>query len=95
MKYQHLIKLISEDKFDPNIRSTYWKGTVAFLILHSQRNYSMATYGAALSDTLKTTSQEYIVVFLNGLTEVFEFSESLALGQHSLFGNIINLYKYI
>lgn len=81
------MKLISEHKLDPNIRSTYWKGTVAFLILHSQRNYSMTTYGTALSDTLNATSQEYIVVFLNGLTEVFKFSESLTLGQHTLIGN--------
>ncbi|VVC34388.1 Hypothetical protein CINCED_3A011587 [Cinara cedri] len=86
LKYQHLVKLISEQKLDPNIRLTYWKGTVAFLILHSQRNTSMTTYGSALSDTLSTTSQEYIIVFLGGLKEIFTFSKSLALGQHTLIG---------
>lgn len=71
---------------DPNTRSTYWKGTVAFLILHSQRNVSITAYGIALSDTLNTTSQEYITVYLDGLKEVFVFSESLTYGQHTLIG---------
>lgn len=48
----------------------------------------MATYGTALSDTLSTTSQEYIIVFLGGFRDIFTFSESLALGQHSLIGNL-------
>jgi len=72
---------------DSNIRSTYWKGTVAFLILHSQRNTSMSLYGATLSDVLNTTSQEYIYVYLSGLKDIFVFSESLTLGQHTLIGN--------
>lgn len=46
----------------------------------------MITYGAALIDSLNTTSQEYIMVFLDGLKEVFSFSESLSLGQHTLIG---------
>lgn len=54
--------------------------------MHSQRSISMTTYGSALSDKLNTTSQEYIIVFLDGLKEVFTFSESLTLGQHTLFG---------
>lgn len=64
---------------------------MAFLILHSQHNTSMTSYGASLSNTLNTTSQEYIVVFLNGLKEVFVFNESLTLGQHTLIGNFTNL----
>lgn len=76
---------------EPNIRSSYWKGTVAFLILHSQCNTSMTAYGVALSDTLNTTSQEYIIVFLNGLKDVFAFSDSLTLGQHTLIGKSINI----
>lgn len=91
LKYQHLVKLISEQKLESNIRLSYWKGTVAFLILHSKHNSSMTIYGLALSDTLNTTSQEYIIVFLNGLKDVFEFSESLTLGQHTLIGNSINI----
>lgn len=47
----------------------------------------MATYGMALSDTLNTTSQDYIIVFLSGLKEVIIFSESFTLGQHTLLGN--------
>lgn len=47
----------------------------------------MSLYGATLSDTLNTTSQEYINVYLSGLKEVFAFSESLTLGQHTLIGN--------
>ncbi|XP_025409386.1 protein MMS22-like, partial [Sipha flava] len=86
LKYQHLVKLISEQKLEPNIRSTYWKGTVALLILHSQSKTSMTAYGMALSDTLNTTSQDYIIIFLSGLKEVFIFSESFTLGQHTLFG---------
>lgn len=80
---------------EPNIRLSYWKGTVAFLILHSQRNTLMTTYGSALSDTLSTTSQEYIIVFLISLKEIFTFSKSLALGQHTLIGNLkTNVYYY-
>jgi len=60
---------------------------VAFLILHSQQNTSMNAYGIALSDTLNTTSQEYITIYLDGLKEVFVFSESLTYGQHTLIGN--------
>lgn len=47
----------------------------------------MTAYGTALSDTLNTTSQEYITVYLDGLKEVFVFSESLTYGQHTLIGN--------
>ncbi|XP_022169090.1 protein MMS22-like isoform X2 [Myzus persicae] len=86
LKYQHLVKLISEPKLDASTRSTYWKGTVAFLILHSQQNISMTAYGTALLDTLNTTSQEYITVYLDGLKEVFVFSEFLTYGQHTLIG---------
>ncbi|XP_060866553.1 protein MMS22-like [Metopolophium dirhodum] len=97
LKYQHLVKLISESKLDPNTRSTYWKGTVAFLILHSQRNTSMTAYGTSLSDTLNATSQEHITIYLDGLKEVFIFSESLAYGQHTLigswFGNYLSTIK--
>lgn len=59
---------------------------MAFLILHSQRKVSITAYGTALSDTLNTTSQEYITVYLDGLKEVFVFSESLTYGQHTLIG---------
>jgi hypothetical protein len=48
----------------------------------------MTAYGMALSDTLNTTSQDYIIIFLSGLKEVFIFSESFTLGQHTLFGNL-------
>lgn len=92
LKYQHLIKLISEQKLDPNTRSTYWKGTVAFLILHSQQNVSITAYGTALLDTLNTTSQEYITVYLDGLKEVFVLSESLTYGQHTLIGSWLENY---
>ncbi|XP_025201736.1 protein MMS22-like [Melanaphis sacchari] len=92
LKYQHLIKLISEQKLDPNTRLTYWKGTVAFLILHSQRNILMTAYGTALSDTLNTTSQEYITVYLDGLKDLFLFSESLTYGQHTLIGSWFENY---
>lgn len=47
----------------------------------------MTTYGGALSDTLNATSQEHISVFLAGLKDIFAYSESLILGQHTLFGN--------
>lgn len=60
---------------------------MAFLILHSQQNISMTAYGTALLDTLNTTSQEYITVYLDGLKEVFVFSEFLTYGQHTLIGN--------
>jgi len=66
---------------------------VAFLILHSQQNTSMNAYGIALSDTLNTTSQEYISLYLDGLKEVFIFSESLTYGQHTLFGNF-KMYNF-
>lgn len=92
LKYQHLVNLVSEQKLDLNVRSTFWKGTTAFLILHSQRNTSMTAYGTALSDTLSTTTQEHIIVFLGGLKEVFSFSESLSLGQYTLIGNIQNIF---
>lgn len=51
----------------------------------------MTAYGITLSDTLNTTSQEYIIIFLNGLKEVFAFNESLTLGQHTLIGKPINI----
>lgn len=73
---------------DSNTRLTYWKGTVAFLVLHSQSNTSLFMYGAALLDTLNATSQEYINIFLCGLKEVFVLSKSLTLGQHILIGNL-------
>lgn len=46
----------------------------------------MIIYGAALIDSLNTTSHDYITVFLDGLKEVFAFSESLSLGQYTLIG---------
>lgn len=67
---------------------------MAFLILHSQRNTSMITYGASLIDSLNTTSQDYIVVFLEGLKEVFALSESLSLGQYTLIGKFNHNYIY-
>jgi len=92
------VQLISEQKLEPNVRSTYWKGTVALLILHSQCNTSMTTYGTTLLNTLNNTSKEYFIIFLDGLKEVFVFSESLTLGQHTLIGNliikIIHLFSY-
>lgn len=88
LKYQHLVKLISEPKLDTNTRPTYWKGTVALLILHSQRNTSMTVYGTALLDTLNNTSQEYVNVFLCGLKEIFTWSKSLTLGQNTLIGKL-------
>lgn len=48
----------------------------------------MFMYGAALSDTLNTTTQEYINIFLCGLKDVFILSKSLTLGQHILIGNL-------
>jgi len=47
----------------------------------------MTAYGTSLSDTLNTTAQEHITVYLDGLKEVFVFSESLTYGQHTLIGN--------
>jgi len=47
----------------------------------------MTAYGTSLSDTLNSTSQEHITVYLDGLKEVFVFSESLTYGQHTLIGN--------
>lgn len=56
----------------------------------------MTVYGASLSDTLNTTSHEYIVIFLDGLKEVFLFSETLDLGQHTLIGKyFINLIEFV
>lgn len=49
----------------------------------------MTAYGTALSSTLNNTSKEYIIVFLGCFKEVFAFSESLILGQHTLIGNLI------
>jgi len=58
----------------------------------------MTTYGTALSTTLSKTSKEYIIVFLDGLKDVFAISESLTLGQYTLIGNfisqIINVSSY-
>lgn len=67
---------------------------MAFLILHVKRPTSMSAYGTALLDTLNTTSKDYIIIFLSSLPELFMFTESLALGQHTLLGNL-NVKCYI
>jgi len=51
----------------------------------------MAAYGTALLDTLNTTSQEHITIYLDGLKEVFVFSETLTYGQHTLIGNFFKI----
>ncbi|XP_050425464.1 protein MMS22-like [Adelges cooleyi] len=92
LKYQHLINLITEQKLESSIRLTYWKGTVAFLILHSQRSITITPYGSALSEIVETTPKEYITIFVDGLREIFTYNESLTLGQHILFGTWVEKY---
>ncbi|XP_050538340.1 protein MMS22-like [Daktulosphaira vitifoliae] len=92
LKYQHLINLMSEQKLPSNIRSIYWKGTIAFLILHSKLGIMITPYGSVLSEVLNFTSREYLNIFISGIKEVLIYNDSFNLGHHSIFGPWLGQY---